>query len=258
MDPNIGQNSIFLQPVAGGAPGVVFVGGVQPAYRPDQQRLVFRDLRDESRGLTSFDPASGLELRFTTFSEDASPAWNSLGNVIAFASNRESDRRWRIMIVWADVNNEATSVGYGQYPAWSPVEDRFAFQGCDDTGNNCGLRTLNGAGGDGRGLTSSPSDMQPAWAPNGAFVAFTSEGRDGNPEIYRVDVATNQVTRRRQLGWTLRPRLSPDGGWVAFLSNRSGAWAVWAVPSSGGDAQQLFELKGGVNVWQEFTLQWLN
>jgi TolB protein len=259
VDPNTGQSTIFLQPVGGGSPGVVFVGGVQPAYRPDQQRLVFRDLRNESRGLTALDPASGLELPFTNFSEDAAPAWNSLGNVIAFASNRESDRRWRIMTVWADVNNEATSVTYGQYPAWSPVEDRFAFQGCDDTGNNCGLRTLNGAGGDGRGLTSLPADMQPAWAPNGAFVAFTSEGRDGNPEIYRVDVASGQVLRLTDSGGVdAAPAVSPDGGWVAFLSNRSGAWAVWAVPSSGGDAQRLFDLAGGVNAWQEFTLQWLN
>jgi TolB protein len=259
VDPNTGQNTILLQPVQGGAPGVVFIGGVQPAYRPDQTRLVFRDLRGEFRGLTAFDPASGLELRFTTFAEDAGPVWNNLGNVIAFASNREGDRRWRIYIVWADVNNEATGVTYGQYPAWSPVEDRLAFQGCDDTGNNCGLRTLNGAGADGRGLTSVPADMQPAWAPNGAFVAFTSEGRDGNPEVYRVDVATNQVTRLTESGGVdAAPAVSPDGSWVAFLSNRSGVWSVWAVPSSGGEAQPLFDVEGGINAWQEFTLQWLN
>jgi hypothetical protein len=33
---------------------------------------------------------------------------------------------------------------------------------------------------------------------------------------------------------------------------------VWAVPSSGGEAQMLFALEGGVGTWQEQEIQWLN
>jgi TolB protein len=221
--------------------------------------LVFRNLDDEMKGLTSLDPATGLKLRFTTYAEDASPSWNGLGNLVAFASNREGDRRWRLYVVWADVNNEATAVGYGLYPNWDPTADRFAFQGCDETGNGCGIRTMSSGGGDNRGITTVAADMQPNFAPNGQFLAFTSEARDGNPEVYRVDIATGQVTRLTNSGSIdAAPAVSPDGAWVAFLSNRSGAWAIWAVPSGGGDAQQVFTLEGNVNVWQEFTLQWIN
>jgi tricorn protease len=35
------------------------------------------------------------------------------------------------------------------------------------------------------------------------------------------------------------PRLSPDGKWVAFTSNRMGNDDVWIIPSSGGEARQL-------------------
>jgi TolB protein len=162
-------------------------------------------------------------------------------------------------VLWADVNNEATAMGFGQYPDWHPSEDRFAYQGCDESGNNCGIRSMSGGGGDPRGITSVGADMQPDWASSGQFLAFTSEGRDGNPEIYRVDVSTNQVTRLTESpGIDAAPAVSPDSAWVAFLSNRSGAWAIWAVPSSGGEAQQLFVLEGSVNVWQDFEMQWLN
>jgi TolB protein len=178
---------------------------------------------------------------------------------VAFTSNREGDRRWRLYVVWADVNNEATAVGFGQFPDWHPTEDRFAFQGCDESGNGCGIRTMTGGGGDNRGITSVAADMQPDWSPNGQFLVFTSEARDGNAEIYRVDIASGQVTRLTEsAGIDASPAVSPDGGWVAFLSNRSGAWAIWAMPSSGGAAQQLFTLEGNVNVWQEFEMQWLN
>jgi TolB protein len=259
LDPVFGHSNIYLQAVDAPKPEILFVGGTQASFRPDGQRLVFRNLNDDSRGLSALDPATGLKLRFTTFSEDSFPTWNGLGNLIAFASNREGDRRWRLYVMWADVNNEATSVGYGQYPDWHPSEDRFAYQGCDDTGNNCGIRSLSGGGGDPRGITTVAADMQPDWANTGQFLAFTSEGRDGNAEIYRVDAATNQVTRLTESpGIDASPAVSPDGAWVAFLSNRSGAWAIWAVPSSGGEAQQLFALEGNVNVWQEFEMQWLN
>jgi TolB protein len=259
LDPALGGSNIYLQGVSAPKPEILFMGATQPAMRPDGQRLVFRNLDDEMKGLTSLDPATGLKLRFTTYAEDASPSWNGLGNLVAFASNREGDRRWRLYVVWADVNNEATAVGYGLYPNWDPTADRFAFQGCDETGNGCGIRTMSSGGGDNRGITTVAADMQPNFAPNGQFLAFTSEARDGNPEVYRVDIATGQVTRLTNSGSIdAAPAVSPDGAWVAFLSNRSGAWAIWAVPSGGGDAQQVFTLEGNVNVWQEFTLQWIN
>jgi TolB protein len=259
LDPFGGQSNIYLQAVNAPKPDILFMGATQPSFRPDAQRVVFRNLHDDSRGLTSLDPATGLKLRFTTFAEDSFPSWNGLGNLVAFASNRDGDRRWRLYVIWADVNNEATAMGFGQYPDWHPSEDRFAYQGCDDSGNGCGIRSMSSSGGDPRGITSVAADMQPDWAGTGQFLAFTSEARDGNPEIYRVDAATGQVTRLTESsGIDAAPAVSPDGAWVAFLSNRSGAWAIWAVPSGGGEAQQLFALEGNVSVWQDFEMQWLN
>jgi TolB protein len=259
LDPVGGASNIYLQATSAPKPDILFIGATQPSMRPDGQRLVFRNLDDGMRGLTSLDPATGLKLRFTTFSEDSFPSWNGLGNLVAFSSNREGDRRWRLYVVWADVNNEATAMGFGQNPDWHPTEDRFAYQGCDDTGNGCGIRSMSGGGGDDRGLTSVAADMQPDWASNGQFLAFTSEARDGNPEIYRMDSATATVTRLTESGGIdAAPAVSPDSAWVAFLSNRSGVWAIWAVPSSGGEAQQLFVLEGNVNIWQEFEMQWIN
>jgi TolB protein len=259
LDPALGGSNIYLQAVNAPKPEILFMGGTQPSMRPDGTRFAFRNLHDDSRGISSLDPATGLKLRFTTFSEDSFPSWNGLGNLVAFTSNREGDRRWRLYVVWADVNNEATAVGFGQYPDWHPSEDRFAFQGCDESGNGCGIRSMSGGGGDNRGITSVAADMQPDWSPTGQFLVFTSEARDGNPEIYRVDVASGQVTRLTESGGIdASPAVSPDGGWVAFLSNRSGVWAVWTVPSSGGEAQQLFTLEGNVSVWQEFEMQWIN
>ena len=41
------------------------------------------------------------------------------------------------------------------------------------------------------------------------------------------------------------PTWSPDGEWLAFLSNRGSEWAVWAVrPEDGREPVRLFGLEG--------------
>ncbi|MFO7692778.1 MAG: hypothetical protein R6V57_06820, partial [Vicinamibacterales bacterium] len=41
------------------------------------------------------------------------------------------------------------------------------------------------------------------------------------------------------------PRLSPDGQWVAFTSNRMGNDDVWVMPATGGEPRQLTFFSGG-------------
>ncbi len=53
------------------------------------------------------------------------------------------------------------------------------------------------------------------------------------------------------------PTVSPDGNWVAFVSDRSGRWAVWVVPVAGGPAQKLFDLPGD-NPWGDGDRAWTN
>ncbi len=258
VDPVNGSTHVYMEDAAGGVPVILAQNGQQGAFRPDGRRFVYKNLRDDMRGLTSLDPGTGLELRFTEFGEDGRPSWNGEGNRITFSSNREGDRLWRVYTLWADVGSEAEVVAYGDSPAWNPAADRIAFRGCDESGNRCGIWTMNGGGGDRSPLTSVPADDYPSWASNGAFVAFMSDGRDGNPELYRVDAGGAQVTRLTDNpAIDGLPAVSPDGAWVAFVSNRGGGWAVYAVPSAGGEAQQLFALDGSLGNWLDQGLQWI-
>jgi Tol biopolymer transport system component len=117
---------------------------------------------------------------------------------------------------------------------------------------------MDSAGGNRRPLTAVAGDNRPAWSPDGRSVVFTSDGRDGNAEIYRADVATGQVTRLTDSpGLDVNPSVDPDSEWVAFLSNRDGAWKLWVVPLVGGPAQLLAPLRGEVGDWNTQGVQWV-
>jgi len=259
QDPVDGRQRIFAQPVTASVkPVVVVEDATQPDLRSDGQRLVFRSMRGDQRGLGSFDPASSLRLRFTNFSEDTLPSWNPEGNRITFASTREGDRRSRIYAAWADGNDSGADLGFGQDPEWHPSTDRIAYRGCDEQGNGCGLWLMNSGGGDRRPLTSVPGDARPVWSPDGRYLVFMSQERDGNWDIYRVEVATGTIIRMTNSpAIDGVPAVSPDGSRIVFLSNRDGAWKLWVKPITGGPEQSLAALSGDAGNWMDQKLQWV-
>lgn len=113
-----------------------------------------------------------------------------------------------------------------------------------------------------------PDRFGPADLARLAEVAEPVFSPDGNTIVYAVTV-TNQAEDRKQSDlWRVRydgtertqltstpvndewsPAWSPDGRWLAFLSDRGGEDAVtqvWAMPAGGGEARALTALPGGV------------
>lgn len=258
---DLGDNRwrVFAQPVGSSAsPTMLIEDATQPAMRNDGQRLAYRNMQSDAIGINSFDPPTGLRLRFTQFGEDSLPSWSADGNRVAFASNREGDRLWRIYTVWAEENGATQSFSFGESPEWHPSADRMVFRGCDEQGNGCGLWTMNGNGGERTQVTNVPADTHPTWSPDGRYILFTSNARHGNWDIYRVSAADGSVVRLTEHGANdVLPTASPDGNWVAFLSTRSGQWELWAVPMSGGEAQLIAPVVGDIGSWVEQNVQWI-
>ena len=87
-------------------------------------------------------------------------------------------------------------------------------------------------------------DTEPAWAPDGRSILFTSE-RGGKPQIYRVDLATGGTQR---VTWdgdkNLGASMSPDGKSMVMVSQVQGQYRI---------ARQDLE-SGGVVVLSQSSL----
>jgi tetratricopeptide (TPR) repeat protein len=254
-----GRYRIYAQPVTASVRPVLLVeDAMHPDLRADGARLVYRNMDNANRGLGSFDPGTGLRLRFTTYAEDSLPSWNPEGNRLVFASDREGDRRWRLYTAWADGNDNGTSLSFGQDPDWHPNTDLIVFRGCDERGNGCGLWLMSGDGGNRAPLTNVPGDGHPTWSPDGRYVVFMSQERTGNWEIFRIDVQTGTVLQlTNDPGIDGIPAVSPDSSRVAFLSNRDGNWKIWVKPIAGGPEQPLAPISGDIPDFLDQKLNWV-
>ena len=86
----------------------------------------------------------------------------------------------------------------------------------------------------------------PSWSPDGERMALTLS-RDGNPEIYVIDIATRELTRvTNHPAIDTEPRWTADGKALIFTSDRSGGPQIYRVNLASGDTRRL-TFKGGFN-----------
>jgi TolB protein len=84
-------------------------------------------------------------------------------------------------------------------------------------------------------------NLSPAWAPDGAHLAFTSYWK-GSPQIYRIDLKAPDGLKplvREFSPLTSGAAWSPDGERIAFSASRKGKTNLFNIPSGGGEPEQL-------------------
>lgn len=75
----------------------------------------------------------------------------------------------------------------------------------------------------------------PAISPDGTVVVFSCQG-----DLWRVPATGGRAERLTAHGaYHRHPVFSPDGDWLAFASNREGAYDVYLMPAAGGRPQRL-------------------
>ncbi len=85
----------------------------------------------------------------------------------------------------------------------------------------------------------------PQWSPDGRWIAFDSQGQDGNWDIFVIDAAGGPPRRfTTDPSNEHRPSWSRDGRWIYFASDRTGRFEVWRVAAQGGEAVQVTDAGG--------------
>jgi Tol biopolymer transport system component len=157
--------------------------------------------------------------------------------------------------------------GRNNAPAWTPDGKRIAFASTRTGVTNSFWQLADGSGGLEQ-LTSSQSTSNTvhSFTPDGKIMAF----RDVNPTtggdiwILRLDEPlssspspSGQGGRTRKAEPFLRspfnegsPRFSPDGHWLAYISDESGRYEVYVQPYPGPGGKYQISTEGGMEpVW---------
>jgi len=131
-------------------------------------------------------------------------------------------------------------------PVWSPDGGRVAFRS-DRTGGNILFGKAFGAGSDEHALSrddvANPSD----WSPDGRYVIFHQAVAINGLDVGMADLQNGGT--RTFLATTLFDeydgRVSPDGRWIAYVSEESGAPEVYVQSFPQAGSKWLASAGGG-------------
>ena len=144
----------------------------------------------------------------------------------------------------------STSLAFEDWASWSPDTFKIVFQSnrvpdssyavryqiytMNSDGSNISQLTIPDPATDNTGhVIDTTSNFQPAWAPNGAKIAFSST-RDSNPEIYvMAPNGLNVVRLTHDAADDAQPAWSPDGTKIAFVTNRDGNDEIYVMNADG-------------------------
>ena len=86
-------------------------------------------------------------------------------------------------------------------------------------------------------------NFSPNWSPDGRKIVFSSE-RDGNTEIYVIDIDSSNRTRLTEnLASDYHPMWSPNSEKIVFVSDRSGTGEIYVMNN---DSSSIIRLTEGI------------
>jgi TolB protein len=132
-------------------------------------------------------------------------------------------------------------------PSWSPDGEWLAYVSFENKHASVFVqRVLSGQ----RQLVSARAGINgaPAFSPDGHKLALTLSGSGGNPDIYILDLATQQLTRitddpaiDTEAVW------APDGQSLYFTSDRGGGPQIYRIGAAAGEHPKRITFTGGYN-----------
>jgi Tol biopolymer transport system component len=144
-------------------------------------------------------------------------------------------------------------------PSWTPDGKRIAFTSTKDGQLNIFWQLADGSGGLEKLTTSENGRVPMSWSPDGKLLAYLEVDPTTGYDIgvLHMDESSAGTGQGRKAEPFLRtrfsetvPRFSPDGHWLAYMSDESGRYQVYVQPYPGPGGKWLVSTEGGTEpVW---------
>jgi serine/threonine-protein kinase len=226
-----------LDDTAAGQFGISFSGSLVYASGgiiPDQENsLVWVDHKGKVEPIVSF--------KAPFFSTRLSPD----GQWIAYSALGMEGHIWLHNLARGTAT-KLTSAGMAEWAQWTPDGRRLVFDWFETGVPNIYWQPVDGSSPMER-LTQSEYFQWPgSWAPDGETLAFVEEHPETGRDIYLLSVRDRRVTAfldsRFFEGY---PEFSPDGQWIAYVTDESGREEVYVQPFPGPGGKWQISNEGG-------------
>jgi hypothetical protein len=289
VDDGTGKYDVHIVSMPDGNELGLIKGARQPNFRGDGAKLLVNgEGGNFGEDVWEANASGGIERPVSGSPSDWHPVYGLDGNRLAYGNDllaygsdgsfhpylfvqcglippaQETDKcreisQWSILVPAGQIGEIQ-----GSHPVWA-TNDHIFYKGCDSWagGGSCGMFTVaswankRSSNGETPRKVADGTSVIPTDAKAGLIAYHSRES--GNWEAYVMGLDGGGVVNISNSPNSSDglPTISPDGQWVAFASDREGAWAVYVAPTSGGQATKVFAFPKG-NPWGTGKRDWTN
>ena len=133
------------------------------------------------------------------------------------------------------------------YPSWSPAGDRITFVSTRNGVTSIYAKLSNGSAIEEPLASSVELKWNPMFSPDGKFIIYAQLNPKTNTDLYKVSTGGDKkVEPFLQTNFIdAQPRVSPNGRWVAYISNETGQFEVYVQTFPVAGSKLLVSIGGG-------------
>jgi eukaryotic-like serine/threonine-protein kinase len=156
---------------------------------------------------------------------------------------------------------QLTFEGASRAPSWSPDGQRVTFASNRNGALNLFALPAGGEGSTERLTTSESLQLPGSWSPDGNVLAFMEQHPSTGRDIWLLRRNGERTSFLNSEADESAPRFSPDGRWIAYVSNESGQAEVYVRGvnarlsnriSSQGGSEPVWGLDGGTLYYRSY------
>ena len=177
---------------------------------------------------------------------DASPRLSPDGRRIAVGITADKRDVW-VYDIPGQTLTRLTFEGNNQFPIWTPDGNRITFRVTREGFRNLWWKPADGSGPEEQ-LTSGDHLQTPSsWSPDGQVLLYTDADPATREDIWLLSLEGE----RKAQPFIQTPysesaaRFSPDGHWLAYVSDESGRLEIYVQPFPGPGRKWTLSTEGG-------------